>query len=111
MKLVILALVLGVMLFTVGPVYGFKSKITATVKVEPDTDRITVYVLCGIHCYKEKTVSVDAKKKVTIKINVAKGSQGKVCAYDADDDERFLCSKQITIDQKKENVKINLRNA
>lgn len=103
---------LGFMLFTIGPASAFKSKITTTVRVSDDIDEIVVYVLCGVHCYKQKTVSIDGQKKVTITVSVKqKGAIGKACAYDTYDDETFKCSKEIRIDQKHEQTKIDLRDA
>lgn len=115
MKLVLLAVAFGLLLVGANSVYGLSTKVTAKISVDnPPTHKIVVYVLYGEHNqgYKQKKVSLgdSDSKKVTIKLSVNKGSPAKVCAYDARDDEKFKCSKHITLDQKRENVKISLRN-
>jgi hypothetical protein len=95
-----------------GHAFGFSTSVTATVKTH--ADKLVVYVLYGEgnQGYKEKKVNVDdSPEKVTIKIkNIDKGAPAKVCAYDYyDDDGTFKCSKYITLDQKKENVRIDIR--
>jgi hypothetical protein len=105
---VITAATLLLLASSVSSAFAFKSTIKPTVITEGQTKHVTVYVSYD-DFYKEKTHSIKEKYTFSFDVNVKKDQKARVCAYDADNDERFdtVC-KKITIDTKKEKFNFHI---